>query len=204
MSLKSSRSDVFLITSPQGAIIYINGALKQCSWWGTLGWGIKVITCHCEWTLVHVHMIDYHKRELKNEKFIMHDVYSMLALALPKCERSNRSSGLIRNGYLLNKQMIIDNSWLGLANTQDERFTPYQDQREWLLTFGLGIIFLQGVSRRKSLAGVNIMYLQRIEISGNAFTFSYVMNKLACWDPGFGWKSITERYLASWFNWQNR
>jgi hypothetical protein len=26
------------------------------------------------------------------------------------------------------------------------------------LTFGLGIIILQGVSRRKSLAGVNIMY----------------------------------------------
>jgi hypothetical protein len=33
----------------------------------------------------------------------------------------------------------------------------YQDQREWLLTFGLGIIILQGVSSRKSLAGVNIM-----------------------------------------------
>jgi hypothetical protein len=28
-------------------------------------------------------------------------------------------------GYLLNKQMIIDNSCLGLANTQDERFTPF-------------------------------------------------------------------------------
>jgi hypothetical protein len=56
--------------------------------------------------------------------------------------------------------MIIDNSCLGLANTQDEWFTPffgYQDQREWLLTFGLRIIILQGVSRRKSLAGVNIM-----------------------------------------------
>jgi hypothetical protein len=26
------------------------------------------------------------------------------------------------------------------------------------LTFGLGIIILQGISRRKSLAGVNIMY----------------------------------------------
>jgi hypothetical protein len=61
-----------------------------------------------------------------------HGVYSMLASALPKPEtRSNRSSGLIRNSYLLDKQMIIDNSWLGLANTQDERFTPffgYQDQ----------------------------------------------------------------------------
>jgi hypothetical protein len=50
---------------------------------------------------------------------------------------TNRSSGLIRNGYLLNKQMIIDNSCLGLAKTQDERYTPffgtffgYQDQRE--------------------------------------------------------------------------
>jgi hypothetical protein len=33
----------------------------------------------------------------------------------------------------LNKQMIIGNSCLGLASTQDERFTPffgYQDQRE--------------------------------------------------------------------------
>jgi hypothetical protein len=73
-----------------------------------------------------------------------HDVYSMLALALPKHKRSNRSSGLIRNSYLLNKQMIIDNSW----------FFGYQDQREWLLTFGLGIMILQGVSSRKSLAGV--------------------------------------------------
>jgi hypothetical protein len=36
-------------------------------------------------------------------------------------------------------------------------FFGYQDQREWLLTFGLGIIILQGVSRRKCLAGVNIM-----------------------------------------------
>jgi hypothetical protein len=39
--------------------------------------------------------------------------------------RTNRYSGLIRNIYLLNKQMIIDNSCLGLANTQDERFTPF-------------------------------------------------------------------------------
>jgi hypothetical protein len=41
--------------------------------------------------------------------------------------RTNRSSGLIRNSYLLNKQMIIDNtnSCLGLANKQDERFTPF-------------------------------------------------------------------------------
>jgi hypothetical protein len=46
-------------------------------------------------------------------------------LALPKPERSNRSSGLIRNSYLLNKQMIVDNSLLGLAYTQDERFTPF-------------------------------------------------------------------------------
>jgi hypothetical protein len=50
---------------------------------------------------------------------------SCLASALPKPKRSNRSSGLIRNSYLLNKQMIIDNSCLGLANTQDERFTPF-------------------------------------------------------------------------------
>jgi hypothetical protein len=33
-----------------------------------------------------------------------------LAFALPKPEISNRSSGLIRNSYILNKQMIIDNS----------------------------------------------------------------------------------------------
>jgi hypothetical protein len=33
----------------------------------------------------------------------------------------------------------------------------YQDQRDWLFRFGSGIIILQGVSRRKSLAGVNIM-----------------------------------------------
>jgi hypothetical protein len=39
--------------------------------------------------------------------------------------RTNISSGLIRNSYLLNKQLIIDNSRLGLANTQDERFTPF-------------------------------------------------------------------------------
>jgi hypothetical protein len=39
--------------------------------------------------------------------------------------RTNRSSGLIRNGYLSDKQMIIDNSCLALANTQDERFTPF-------------------------------------------------------------------------------
>jgi hypothetical protein len=55
-----------------------------------------------------------------------HDVYSMLVSALPKPDyRTNRSLGLIRNNYLLNKQMIIDNSCLGLANTQDERFTPF-------------------------------------------------------------------------------
>jgi hypothetical protein len=34
--------------------------------------------------------------------------------------RTNRSSGLIRNSSLLDKQMIIDNSCLGLANTQDD------------------------------------------------------------------------------------
>jgi hypothetical protein len=39
--------------------------------------------------------------------------------------RTNRSSGLIRNSYLLDNQMIVDNSCLGLANTQDERFTPF-------------------------------------------------------------------------------
>jgi hypothetical protein len=33
----------------------------------------------------------------------------------------------------------------------------YQDQREWLLTFGLEIVILHGVSSIKSLAGVNIM-----------------------------------------------
>jgi hypothetical protein len=39
-----------------------------------------------------------------------HDVYRMLGLALLKPERSNISSGLIRNSYILNKQIIIDNS----------------------------------------------------------------------------------------------
>jgi hypothetical protein len=75
--------------------------------------------------------------------------------------RSNISSGWIRNSYLLNKQMIRDNSWLGLANTQDERFITFlviKIKGNWLLTFGLGIILLQGVSSRKYLAGVNIMY----------------------------------------------
>jgi hypothetical protein len=38
----------------------------------------------------------------------VHDVYSMLALALLKPERSNRSLGLC--SYLLNKQMIIGDS----------------------------------------------------------------------------------------------
>jgi hypothetical protein len=38
--------------------------------------------------------------------------------------RTNRFSGLIRNSYLLNKQMIIDNSCFG--------FFGCQDQREWL------------------------------------------------------------------------
>jgi hypothetical protein len=82
-----------------------------------------------------------------------------LAFAFPKPERSIRSSGLIRNSYLLSKQMIIDNSSLGLAKTQDERFTPFLviKIKGNDLTFGLGIIILQGVSSRKSLAGVNIM-----------------------------------------------
>jgi hypothetical protein len=56
--------------------------------------------------------------------------------------------------------MIIDNSCLGLANRQDKRFTPflgYQEHKGNDLTFGLGIIILQGVSSRKSLTGVNIM-----------------------------------------------
>jgi hypothetical protein len=35
-------------------------------------------------------------------------VTACLAFALPKPERSNRSLGLIRNSYLLNKQMTID------------------------------------------------------------------------------------------------
>jgi hypothetical protein len=30
-----------------------------------------------------------------------------------------------------------------------------------------------------------------------AFTFYDVMNKLAYWDPRFGWKSFTVRYLAA-------
>jgi hypothetical protein len=87
----------------------------------------------------------------------------MLRACLPQHShnptRTNRSSGLIRKSYLLNKQMIIDNSCLALANTQDERFTPFlviKIKREWLLTFGLGIIILHSVSRRKSLAGESL------------------------------------------------
>jgi hypothetical protein len=85
-------------------------------------------------------------------------VYSMLALALPKPERSNRSSDLIRNSYLLDKQMIIDERW------KVHTFFGYQDQREWLLTFGLEIIILQGVSSRKCLEGVIIMVSCRLRL----------------------------------------
>jgi hypothetical protein len=53
----------------------------------------------------------------------------MLTACLPQHSqiptRTNIYSGLIRNSYLLNKQMIIDNSCLGLANIQDEAFTPF-------------------------------------------------------------------------------
>jgi hypothetical protein len=52
--------------------------------------------------------------------------------------------------------MIIDNSCLGLANTQDERFTPFWLSRSKGMTVDIWIRILQGVSRRKSLAGVNI------------------------------------------------
>jgi hypothetical protein len=38
---------------------------------------------------------------------LYHDVYSMLALALPKPKNQNRSLRLIRNSYLLNKQLLI-------------------------------------------------------------------------------------------------
>jgi hypothetical protein len=56
-----------------------------------------------------------------------HHFCMMFTACLPSQNptRTNRSSGLIRNRYLLNKQMIIDNCCLGLANTQDERFTPF-------------------------------------------------------------------------------
>jgi hypothetical protein len=58
-----------------------------------------------------------------------HMMYMMFTACLPQHSqnptRTNRSSCLIRNSYLLSKQMIIDNSCLGLANTQDERFTPF-------------------------------------------------------------------------------
>jgi hypothetical protein len=53
--------------------------------------------------------------------------------------RTNRSSGLIRNSYLLNKQVIIDNSRLGLANTQDERFTPFWFSRSKGMTVDIWI-----------------------------------------------------------------
>jgi hypothetical protein len=57
-----------------------------------------------------MYILGYQYHALTAQVHIGHDVYSMLALALPKPERSNRSSGLITNSYLLNKQMIIDNS----------------------------------------------------------------------------------------------
>jgi hypothetical protein len=58
----------------------------------------------------------------------------MFTACLP--QHSQNPTRTNRSFYLLNKQMIIDNICLGLANTQDERFTPfhtflgYQDQRE--------------------------------------------------------------------------
>jgi hypothetical protein len=39
------------------------------------------------------------KSDYIEKRGIPHDVYSMLALTLPKPERSNRYSGLIRNNY---------------------------------------------------------------------------------------------------------
>jgi hypothetical protein len=41
------------------------------------------------------------------------------------------------------------------------------------LTFGLGIIILQGVSRRKSLAGANIMYPKN---QGTFSTITYLQD----------------------------
>jgi hypothetical protein len=92
----------------------------------------KVYACNNAYTMVSL----VQKLKVFSFKFQVHMMFTAcLASALPKPERSNRSSGLIRNSYsyLLNKQIIIDNSRLGLANTQDERLTSFwgsQDQRE--------------------------------------------------------------------------
>jgi hypothetical protein len=45
--------------------------------------------------------------------FYLNSVFMMFTACLP-----------LHTQNLLNKQMIIENSCLGLANTQDERFTP--------------------------------------------------------------------------------
>jgi hypothetical protein len=70
-------------------------------------------------------------------------IHMMFTACLPQHSlnptRSNRSSGLIRNSYFLNKQMIIDNSWLGLANAQDERFTPFWLSRSKGMTVDIWI-----------------------------------------------------------------
>jgi hypothetical protein len=47
------------------------------------------------------------------------------------------------------------------------------------LTFGLGIIILQGVSRRKSLAGVNIMLLVERLIESMNFKFLFTFFSIA-------------------------
>jgi hypothetical protein len=51
--------------------------------------------------------------------------YMMFTACLPQHSQNPTRTNLIRNSYILNKQMIIDNSCLGLADTQDERFTPF-------------------------------------------------------------------------------
>jgi hypothetical protein len=57
--------------------------------------------------------------------------------------------------------------------TQDERFTPFLviEIKGNDLTFGLGIIILQDVSSRKSLAGVNMMNPIKIQHVLNVPTF---------------------------------
>jgi hypothetical protein len=74
------------------------------------------MSCQCSCTPEETYAIKIKRRPLSDGTGPTgnrtHDVYSMRALALPKPERSNRSSGLISNSYLLDKQMIIhvDNS----------------------------------------------------------------------------------------------
>jgi hypothetical protein len=52
----------------------------------------------------------------------------------------------------------LQHACLSTPKTRPDQIDLRVWSREWLLTFGLGIIIIQGVSSRKSLTGVNIMW----------------------------------------------